>query len=145
MFIHSRMIYCEPYIFFLKKIPPPVPQVLETDCKPVLFLSKQDRKVFFLNTHLAYSFNFTVVYFCQIKEGIPPPSGGIMGKNWSNRSKTTVRSKRVGPLGSRWGPFLSIFLLNIYSSTACVWSPLFHLYTFHTGLYLPVYKCVVVS
>ena len=25
--------------------------------------------------------------------------------NRSTRSKTTVRSKRVGPLGSRWGPF----------------------------------------
>ena len=34
----------------------------------------------FFYTHLGYSFNFTVVYLCQIKEGIPPPSGGIVGK-----------------------------------------------------------------
>ena len=31
--------------------------------------------------------------------GIPPPSGGIVGENRRTRSKTTVRSKRVGPLG----------------------------------------------
>ena len=37
--------------------------------------------------------------------GIPPPSGGIVCKNRSTRIKTTVRSKRVGPLGSRGGPF----------------------------------------
>ena len=28
-----------------------------------------------------YSFNFTVVYLCQIVGGIPPPSGVIVGKN----------------------------------------------------------------
>ena len=43
-------------------------------------------KKYFFNTHLGYSFNFTVVYFCLIKEGIPPPSGGIVGKNWSTRN-----------------------------------------------------------
>ena len=37
--------------------------------------------------------------------GIPLPSRGIVGKNRSARSKTTVRSKKVGPLGSRSGPF----------------------------------------
>ena len=57
---------------------------------------------YFFYIHLGYSFSFTVVYLCQIIGGIPSPSGGIVGKN---RSKTTVRSKRVGPLGSRWGPF----------------------------------------
>ena len=35
----------------------------------------------FFFIHLSYSFNFTVVYFCQIMGGIPPPSGGIVGKN----------------------------------------------------------------
>ena len=35
--------------------------------------------------------------------GIPLPSRGIVGKN---RSKTTVRSKRVGPLGSNGAPLL---------------------------------------
>ena len=32
--------------------------------------------------------------------GIPPPSGGIVGENRSTQSKTTVKSKRMGPLGS---------------------------------------------
>ena len=31
---------------------------------------------FFFFTHLGYFFNFTVVYLCQIKGGISPPSGG---------------------------------------------------------------------
>ena len=34
----------------------------------------------FFNTHLCYSFNFTVVYLCHVMGGIPPPSGGIVGK-----------------------------------------------------------------
>ena len=38
--------------------------------------------------------------------GIPPPSGGIVGKNWSTQRKTTVSSKRVGPLGSNGAPLL---------------------------------------
>ena len=42
---------------------------------------------FFLNTHLGYSFNFTVVYLCQIKGGIPPPIRGILGKNRSTWNK----------------------------------------------------------
>ena len=37
-------------------------------------------------THLVYYFNFTVVYIFQIKGGIPPPSGGIVGKNQSTRN-----------------------------------------------------------
>ena len=61
--------------------------------------------LFFIYIHLGYSLNFTVVYLCLITGGIPPPGGGIVGKNRSTRSKTTVRRERVGPLGSRWGPF----------------------------------------
>ena len=41
---------------------------------------------FFFNIHLGFSFNFTVVYLCQIMGGIPPPSGGIVGKNRSTRN-----------------------------------------------------------
>ena len=37
--------------------------------------------------------------------GISPLGGGIVGENRSTWSKTTVRSKRVGPLESKWGPF----------------------------------------
>ena len=57
----------------------------------------------FLNTHLGYSLNFTVVYHCHVMGGIPPPCRGIVGKNRSTRSKTIVR--RGCPLGSRGGPF----------------------------------------
>ena len=60
----------------------------------------------FFYIHLGYSFNFTDVYLCHIMWGIPPPSGGIVGKNRSTRRKTTVRSKRVGPLGSNGAPLL---------------------------------------
>ena len=69
----------------------------------------------FFFTHLGYSLNFTVVCHCQVKGGIPPPSRGIVGDNRSTRSKTTVRRKRVGPLGSNGAPLLGshrvIFLL----------------------------------
>ena len=40
--------------------------------------------------------------------GIPLPGRGIVGKNQSARSKTTVRSKRVFPLRSGGGPFTLI-------------------------------------
>ena len=40
-------------------------------------------KLFFLNTHLGYSLNFTVVCLCHMMGGIPPPSRGIVGKNRS--------------------------------------------------------------
>ena len=46
--------------------------------------------------------------------GIPSPSGDIVGKN---RSKTTVRSKSLGPLGSSEAPLLgshSVTFLFIY-------------------------------
>ena len=59
---------------------------------------KEPRKrILFFFIHLGHSFNFTVVYLCQIMGGILPPSGGIVGKNQSTRSKTTVRSKRGVP------------------------------------------------
>ena len=61
--------------------------------------------VSFFYIHLGYSLYFTVVCLCHITRGIPPPRSGIVGKNRSTRSKTTVRNKRVGPLGSKWGPF----------------------------------------
>ena len=48
--------------------------------------------IFFI--HLGYSFNFTVVSL-PIMRGIPPPSGGIVGKNRSIRIKilTSVNSR----------------------------------------------------
>ena len=70
---------------------------------------------FLLYTHLGYSLDFTVVCHCQVMGGIPPLSGGIVGENQSTRSETSVRSKRVGPLGSNGSPLLGshsvIFLL----------------------------------
>ena len=59
---------------------------------------------YFFNTHLCFSLNFTLCH-CQVMGGIPLPSRGIVSKNLSTLNKTTVRSKRVGLLGSRWGPF----------------------------------------
>ena len=47
--------------------------------------------------------------------GIPLPSGGLVGENQSTQSKTAVRNKRVGPLGSYVAPLLGshsvVFLL----------------------------------
>ena len=54
----------------------------------------------FLNSHLGYPLNFIFVCHRHVMGGIPPPSRGIVGKNRGTWSKTTVRSKRVGPLGS---------------------------------------------
>ena len=56
----------------------------------VMPISQQD-KIMFFNTYLGYSFNFIVVYLYHVMGGIPPPSGGIVGKNRSTRRKTTVR------------------------------------------------------
>ena len=72
-------------------------------CEKVFFVGSISFKIFlvlliFFYLHLGYSFNFTT-------GGHTTASGGIVGKNQSTRSKTTVRSKRVGPLGSRWVPF----------------------------------------
>ena len=50
--------------------------------------------------------------------GIFPPSRGIVGKNRSARSKTTVRSKRVFPLKVRRGPlylFSTVLTILVYS------------------------------
>ena len=68
----------------------------------------------FFNTHLGYSLNFTVVCHCQVMGGIPSPSGGIVGENWSTRSKATVGSKRVGPLGSNGATVLSFYWCFIF-------------------------------
>ena len=46
---------------------------------------------YFFFTHLGYSLNFTVVYHFLVMGGIPPLSRGIVGKNQSTWSKTTVR------------------------------------------------------
>ena len=54
---------------------------------------------FFFNTHIGYPIDFIFVFHRHVMGGIPPPSRGIVGKNRSTHSKTTVRSKRVGPLG----------------------------------------------
>ena len=73
---------------------------------------------FIFYTHLGYSLNFTVSFHCQVMGPIPPPSGGIVGKNWSTRSKIPVRSKRVGLPRVKWGPFTWIpqcyLLIRIY-------------------------------
>ena len=68
----------------------------------------------FLNTHLGYSLNFSVVYHCHIMGGIPPPGRGIVGKNRSTRSKTTER----GQTGSLYyDPTMITFYINrIYLS-----------------------------
>ena len=50
-------------------------------------------------THLRYPLNFILVCHRHVMGGIPLPSRGIVGKNRRTQSKTTVRSKRVGPLG----------------------------------------------
>ena len=60
-------------------------------------------------THLGYSSNFTLVCHCQVIGGTPPPSGDIVCENQSTRSKTTLRSKRVGPLGSNGDPTVLSF------------------------------------
>ena len=73
---------------------------------------------FIFYTHLGYSLNFTVSFHCQVMGPIPPPSGGIVGKNWSTRSKIPVRSKRVGLPRVKWGPFTWIpqcyLLIRLY-------------------------------
>ena len=88
--------------------------ILDTNIK----LNGKGKPLVFFNTHLGCSLNFTVVCHCQVMGGIPPPSGGMVGKNRSTRSKTTVKSKRVGPLGSNGAPLLGfhsvIFLLVFY-------------------------------
>ena len=33
-----------------------------------------------VNNDLGYSLNFTIAFHCQVMGGIPPPSGGIVGK-----------------------------------------------------------------
>ena len=53
---------------------------------------------------IGYSFNFFSVFLHH--QGIPLPGRGKVGKNRSARSKTTVRSKRVGPLKSGGAPLL---------------------------------------
>ena len=42
---------------------------------------------FFLNTHLGFSFNFTVTCHRQVMGGILLPSGGIVGENRITRTK----------------------------------------------------------
>ena len=58
-------------------------------------------KPFFLNTHLGYSLNFTVVYHCLNHGGIPPPNRGIVGKNRSTLDLD--KSLKCPPAGS-WQP-----------------------------------------
>ena len=83
---------CSPKQFLLEIEQPCV----QSSGSQPLFLGPQVLPVFsfklFFYTHLGYSLNFTVVYHCQVMGGIPQPSGGIVGKNRSTLSKTTVRS-----------------------------------------------------
>ena len=80
---------------------------------------------FFLNTHLGYSLDVIVVYHYLNHQGYTFASRGIVGKNWSTRSKTTVRSKRVFPLEVRRGPHhrfptvLTFYLFFILFLTLC--------------------------
>ena len=68
---------------------------------------------YFFNTHLGNPFDFIFVFHRHVMGGILPPSRGIVGKNRSTGNKTTVRSKRVGPLGGQSKYEMS--LLPIYS------------------------------
>ena len=60
--------------------------------------------------------------------GIPPPSRGIVGENRSTRSKTTVRSKKVGLLESNGPPllgshdviFLFVFMISLIISPSVI-------------------------
>ena len=54
--------------------------------------------MYFFYIHLGYSLYFIVVCLCHIKGGVPPPSGGIVGKNRSTRNirvNRTVQSSEV--------------------------------------------------
>ena len=54
---------------------------------------------FFLYVHLGYSLNdIVLIQLSPFLGGIPVPGRGIVGKNCSNRSKTTVWSKRGFPI-----------------------------------------------
>ena len=61
----------------------------------------------FFNTHLGYSFNFTVFYLCQIMGGIPPPSGGIVGKNRSTRKLIVDNFALLSTLAQKSGSMKS--------------------------------------
>ena len=56
----------------------------------------------FLNIHLGYSFNSIALFdHSQFIGGIPTPGRGIVGKNQSTQSNTTVRINLVHKL--HWG------------------------------------------
>ena len=73
---------------------------------PTMKFKYHSVRVFFKNTNLSYPLNFIFALFFATSRGIPLPSRGKVGKNRSPRSKTTVRSKRVSPLGSNGAPLL---------------------------------------
>ena len=63
-------------------------------------------KIYIFLIPISVTLSILFLLFMAHHGGIPLPSKGKVGKNWSTRSKTTVRSKRVGPLGSNWAPLL---------------------------------------
>ena len=61
---------------------------------------------------IGYSFYGIVLFrLSPFRRGIPLPGRGIVGKNKSSRSKTTVRSKGVFPFRSAGGPTVMIVLV----------------------------------
>ena len=61
----------------------------------------------FFNTHLGYFFNdFVMIHLSPVGGGMLLPWKGIVVKNQSVRSKTTVRRKRDFPLKAGGGPFI---------------------------------------
>ena len=64
-------------------------------------------KTLFSFFHLDYLFRFYCCLSLPFHGAIPPPSRGIVGKNQSAWSKTTVRSNREFPLKVRRRPLVS--------------------------------------
>ena len=59
---------------------------------------------FIISISVTFSMILSLFHYYHSLGGIPPLSRGIVGKNRSAQSKTTVRSKREFPLKVRRGP-----------------------------------------
>ena len=76
---------------------------------------------------------------------IPPPSGGILGKNRSTRSKTTLRSKRGGVSPKVWRGPLYLFPHSVnyfcFIPYSIVWTYLvYFLFSFISDVKLDLVK-----
>ena len=84
MVTHQKSLVIVPVFGdYLNQIEPSVlsiPKIVDNFPPPLYRLLCYTYCIFF-NTHLGYSFYFTVVCLCHITRGIPPPNGGIVGKN----------------------------------------------------------------